>query len=167
MEDASTTAGPSTPSPYVPTHTIFLPLYLSLLLTFLSPLVTVQFGICLTSIFITFVVELVAFRLGSAHLHKLGISMDAHVHPDGHAHGHAGDTADALTHHSTPSPSEHEKDTESSIDSVQAYKDSSEELPAGAQILGVAMLEFGVIFHSITIGLTLALTEPTEVRLFF
>lgn len=92
--------------------------------------------------------------------------MDAHAHPEGHAHGHAGDTADALTSRAardSDRASNNEKDTESSIDSIAAYKDSSEELPAGAQILGVAMLEFGVIFHSITIGLTLALTEPSEV----
>lgn len=40
------------------------------------------------------------------------------------------------------------KDSESVSDSSQ-YADSSEKSPPGAQILGVAILEFGILFHSV------------------
>jgi hypothetical protein len=35
---------------------------------------------------------------------------------------------------------------------VEAWKDSSEANPPGAQILGVAVLEFGIVFHSVGSG---------------
>lgn len=106
---------------------------------------------------------MVAFRLGNKHLKKLGISMDPHSgHGDaensGHVHGHAGDGADALTKDNVSD----EKDAKYA-DSLDGFRDSSEQLPAGAQLMGVAMLEFGVIFHSLIIGLTLALTGADEV----
>lgn len=90
---------------------------------------------------------MIAFRLGSAHLKKLGVSMDAHTdghNHAGHAHGHAGEGTDALTTTTLAADQKTrdlEKDTSSSINSD--FHDSSEELPVQAQILGVAMLEFG------------------------
>lgn len=58
-----------------------------------------------------------------------------------------------------------EKQDDSSISGEStppAYKDTSEDNPAAAQLMGVAMLEAGVIFHSLIIGLTLAVTGRDE-----
>lgn len=43
-----------------------------------------QFGLCLLSLFLTFVTQIVAFRLGTARLAKLGNSAPPHVHVMGH-----------------------------------------------------------------------------------
>ena len=37
----------------------------------------------------------------------------------------------------------------SSLSVDETYTDASEDKPAAAQILGVAILEFGVVFHSV------------------
>lgn len=50
----------------------------------------------------------------------------------------------------TPARMLDDKGVDSSASSVdEKYTDSSEENPAAAQILGVAILEFGVVFHSV------------------
>jgi hypothetical protein len=46
---------------------------------------------------------------------------------------------------STPTPTIDKKDREPDY-----WTDSSESTPAGAQILGVAILEFGILFHSVS-----------------
>ncbi len=55
----------------------------------------------------------------------------------------------------------------SSTESLEQWSDASEHMPAAAQILGVAILEFGVLFHSVIIGLTLSLTSPDEFTTLF
>ncbi len=139
------------------------------------------------SIFIIFIVELVAFRWGTARLARLGIVHDAHGHElashaahgpetdreqqkavafsrtgdekgqDGdsdhdHDHDHAGQTF----------PHAHsENDVERGRDAhhpPSALADS-----AAAQIIGIAILEFGVLLHSVLIGLTLAVDEQFTV----
>lgn len=42
------------------------------------------------------------------------------------------------------------------------WTDSSENTPAGAQILGVAILEFGILFHSVRLCSTLLTTAKTR-----
>lgn len=84
-----------------------------------------------------------AYRLGSAHLAKIGMNMDGDAHHrnvDGHRHQHEVEGSPVV---------EEEKKmvrSDSSIDGDSQYRDSSENTPAGAQIVGVAILEFGVIF---------------------
>ena len=129
------------------------------------------FGICLVSLFLTFVGEMVAFRIGTARLAKLGIDMteangtDGHgSHPGAHA-GHfarveAADDVEtngaanagapaAIKKHNNIEVSEKEIDDDETDD---RYRDASLNAPAAAQILGVAILEFGVVLHSIVSG---------------
>ena len=128
-----------------------------------------QFGICLASLFFTFVLELVAFRLGTAYLAKQGITMDgttAHSAPAGFngmdsTHGSHGPRSDIeasgmgmndprVQTEKAIKETQDPKGFESSASSVdERYTDASEATPAGAQILGVAILEFGVVFHSV------------------
>ncbi|THU92720.1 Zinc/iron permease, partial [Dendrothele bispora CBS 962.96] len=113
-------------------------------------------ALCLLSIFSIFIVELTAFRWGTAKLAKLGLSHDAHGHEVGShvAHGPEGNmVADA-------SSSTKEKD----LESADSHHKSHQLLDdAFAQIVGVAILEFGVALHSVLIGLTLAVDEDFKV----
>lgn len=117
---------------------------------------------CLISIFAIFIVELIAFRWGSAKLAKLGIATDMHNHGFGsgepgpeHQHGE-------VTEGARDKPI---SDSESQLSDVDA--DYKEGLRAGAmksnvldtpsaQIIGIGILEFGIVLHSVLIGMTLA-----------
>ena len=104
----------------------------------------------MAGVFGIFFLELFAYRIGTARLKKLGFDHDHH------GHGIPGAT------HAAHGP-EHYPDVENK--SLQA---SQKELEKGAevnanvlddpipQIIGVAILEFGVLLHSVLIGLTLA-----------
>jgi len=117
---------------------------------------------CLLSIFGIFIVELIAFRWGSAKLAKIGLI------PQGHGHGHGHEMED----HAAPAPGaigeveREEKDPEvasrSSADH-QSGKPSAVLDTAITQILGVAILEFGVLLHSVFVGLTLAVNPGFKV----
>ena len=128
-----------------------------------------QFGICLASLFFTFVLELVAFRLGTSYLAKQGIALDSGHTAAGYngvdgthgAHGPHGDIGviESDHDHSIQTPpndkivtvaKEKALVSESSSTLEEGYGDMSEEKPAAAQILGVAILEFGVVFHSVS-----------------
>lgn len=87
------------------------------------------------SLFSLFVVELVAFRWGTARLARLGIPQECDT-TSGHHHVHP-----------------EKGDVETASDSP-AGPDS-----ATAQIISIAILEFGVVLHSVLIGLTLAVDE--------
>lgn len=81
--------------------------------------------------------QLVAFRVGTDKLRKMGITETG-----GHAHPHAGHHIDTPTS-STDIDSSMEKGKDSDLE----WSDAQEDSPLIAQILGVATLEFGVIFH--------------------
>ncbi|GAA6059828.1 hypothetical protein JCM10212_003740 [Sporobolomyces blumeae] len=129
------------------------------------------FGICLVSLYMVFVIQIVAFRLGSARLAKLGQG-PRHIHVAGHG-GHVDEADYQADRSSDESPInssiDKEKgvnnDSSSSLD--QAWNDASEQNPMIAQIMGVTTLEFGVCFHSVIIGLTLAVTEDSEFNILF
>ncbi|KAJ8694704.1 hypothetical protein PTI98_007356 [Pleurotus ostreatus] len=111
-------------------------------------------ALCLLSIFMIFIVELVAFRWGTAKLAKLGLRHDPHGHNVGShvSHGPEGELIN-----------EQEKtkaDVESQSSGNPMYTES-----AMAQIIGVAILEFGVVLHSVLIGMTLAVDEDFKVLL--
>lgn len=107
----------------------------------------------------TFFVELMSYRLGS----ELAQSI-AHIRPHHHA------TAHGDAHSSRPSPMKDclpvgaagidKQDTGSVLSDKEGQPDSSMTASAAAsQILGVMILEFGVIFHSVIIGITLGSTS--------
>ncbi|KAJ3787575.1 ZIP-like iron-zinc transporter [Lentinula aff. detonsa] len=133
-------------------------------------------ALCLLSIFSIFIVELVAFRWGTAKLASIGVAYDAHGHEAGAhaAHGpessaqniaESGKDAQDLTRimeearaasHSSHSVNESEvlKNTRGNV----AVLDSPM-----TQILGVAILEFGVVLHSVLVGLTLAVDPDFKI----
>lgn len=104
------------------------------------------FAFAMIAMFVTFIVELIAFRVGSGLAKKL--SYDPHVG----GHHHAGEH---VTH-------AHSDDKPSSAADEDMEKGSLEPMGLSAQaseILGVMILEFGVIFHSVIIGITLGTTN--------
>ncbi|KZP01801.1 ZIP-like iron-zinc transporter [Calocera viscosa TUFC12733] len=110
-------------------------------------------AIAMMAVFAVFLVELFAFRWGTAKLKSLGVET-AHGHEqeqeqeDAHSHGHEHDPGHSHSHSHSPG---HSHDPGHS---------HSHAVTSGApQILGVAILEFGVIFHSVIIGLTLAVDQ--------
>ncbi|KAJ7107718.1 ZIP-like iron-zinc transporter [Mycena epipterygia] len=113
-------------------------------------------ALCLLSIMSIFLVEIVAFRWGTAKLKKLGITHDPHGH---HVGAHA-----AHGPESTPANVQKEK----YVDDAEAQKAtftsfSNIDDSAAAQIIGVGILEFGVLLHSVLIGLTLAVDEGFKI----
>ncbi|PPQ62896.1 hypothetical protein CVT24_006294 [Panaeolus cyanescens] len=109
---------------------------------------------CLLSIFAIFIIEIVAFRVGTSKLKKLGRSHDAHGHgPGSHAaHGPEGSFDDKSKNDTNSS------DVEVARTPTHPFQDSMT-----TQIIGVAILEFGVVLHSILIGLTLAVDENFKI----
>ncbi|TFK51936.1 ZIP-like iron-zinc transporter [Heliocybe sulcata] len=121
---------------------------------------------CLMSIFGIFIVELVAFRWGSAKLAKLGIPTDMHTHGFGGApgptHTHGSEKVDEESR--APGPAESASQL-SDVDAdykagLQAGASGSNVLDTPAsQIIGIMILEFGIVLHSVLIGMTLAVDE--------
>ncbi|KAJ7905981.1 ZIP-like iron-zinc transporter [Mycena leptocephala] len=124
-------------------------------------------ALCMLSIFAIFILELIAFRWGTAKLEKLGLRHDPHGHYTGShaAHGPegtqtppkesesgAGDIEDQRLGHSQQHHHQHQHHHHGEVD------DS-----ASAQVVGIAILEFGVLLHSVLIGLTLAVDQGFKV----
>ena len=101
---------------------------------------TGQFGLCLLSLFLTFVTQMVAFRLGTEALAKLGNSSPPHVHVMGHP-GHVQEQ-DRIASSGRTNGSEDE--TAARADSLEkrsladedeeAFLDASEKNPVVAQV---------------------------------
>ncbi|KAE8209611.1 hypothetical protein CF327_g6432 [Tilletia walkeri] len=126
------------------------------------------FAFAMISMFMVFLVELLAFRIGSAKARSL--AYDPHLGGHHHANEHNGPVSGALPQHqhadaegvSNSDVAAVEKSTSlpdyGHEESALASKEAS--IAANAQeIIGVAILEFGVIFHSIIIGVTLGTTS--------
>lgn len=113
------------------------------------------------AMFVTFVVELVAFRIGAVLAQKLAYDphMGGHHHANEHAIPRQPETA-AEIEEGEEAASRQRADLEKS----QSNDDDSLDNPkaglsaAASEILGVMILEFGVIFHSVIIGITLGTT---------
>ncbi|KAI0342402.1 ZIP-like iron-zinc transporter [Trametopsis cervina] len=122
-------------------------------------------AIAMLSIFMIFITELIAFRWGTAKLASIGMAHDPHGHADGGhaAHGPEGrEQNTVLSEGGAFDETDHGKLEKRSNDSELAIL---EQAPSSAvdnaltQIIGVAILEFGVLLHSVLIGLTLAVTD--------
>lgn len=104
-----------------------------------------------------------------------GVSNPAHIHPDalaheeehahhpdnGHGLGHHGAAADGPTErdiYGAAPPKGEKKDVEAGSDASSLTLGPS-DIEATAQIVGVAILEFGIVVHSVIIGLTLAMSD--------
>ncbi|KAG0699903.1 ZIP-like iron-zinc transporter [Suillus ampliporus] len=108
-------------------------------------------ALAMLSIFSIFIVELVAFRWGTSKLAALGVTHDAHGHGLG-AHAAHGPEAGSFPR-GLDSDSNSEKINE---DLESAHEHKRPDFGAAGQIIGVFILEFGVLLHSLLIGLTLA-----------
>ncbi|KAJ7509687.1 ZIP-like iron-zinc transporter [Mycena galericulata] len=114
-------------------------------------------ALCLLSIFSIFIVELIAFRWGTSKLEKIGLHHDPHGHFTGShaAHGPEG---------SQTSPKENVVDVEEQRHDHHHHGGLKHlDDSASAQIVGIAILEFGVLLHSVLIGLTLAVDEGFKI----
>ena len=138
------------------------------------------------SIFGIFILELVAHRFGVYYMERLGIDVDTHgpgvahgperpenAHArlgdiEGHHHDHGHDhraqallTSGKAGEHGQPMVSEG-----SEKNAADVYTDSASSMTShssvAAQIIGVAILEAGVVVHSVIIGLTLAVTDEFD-----
>jgi zinc transporter 1/2/3 len=121
---------------------------------------------CLLSIFGIFIVELLAFQWGTAKLAKIGLSYDAHGHGIGahSSHGPEGvQTELQVTAEKDPSSSDIESNGNQRPFSSDPKNEDKESFNFDdnvlAQMVGVGILEFGVLLHSVLIGLTLAVTS--------
>ncbi|KAF8817477.1 ZIP-like iron-zinc transporter [Phlegmacium glaucopus] len=110
-------------------------------------------ALCLLSIFMIFIVELVAFRWGTAKLAKIGKAHDAHGHGLGSHAAHGPEPFNQTTE-----PTANKETSSSDIETADKNGPKFDD-NALAQIIGVAILEFGVVLHSVLIGLTLAVTS--------
>ncbi|KAG7091791.1 hypothetical protein E1B28_008195 [Marasmius oreades] len=137
-------------------------------------------ALCMLSIFLLFLVEVIAFRWGTAKLAKLGATYDNHGHEAGGTHAAYGPEDDTNAanpfvnaekkhhHHHHHAYDVQAKDVEAS--STTTASTSAPKLHAHgvldnplAQIIGIAILEFGVVLHSVLVGLTLAVDEEFKI----
>ncbi|KAF8705269.1 ZIP Zinc transporter, partial [Rhizoctonia solani] len=118
-------------------------------------------AIAMMAVFFIFFVELAAYRWGTAKLDALGVK--AYVDNHGHAHdsaGRHGAHGPEISEQGGTHPEKMPNASDSEIESSQPIaRPNRLTHSALAQILGVAILEFGVVFHSILIGMTLAVDE--------
>jgi len=111
------------------------------------------------SIFSIFIIELFAFRWGTSKLMATSLSnYDHHGHDVGGMHAAHGPELESSDIKDTPSvpPStlQHQHDEHP----PKHFLDS-----VATQIIGIAILEFGVALHSVLIGLTLAVDEDFKI----
>ncbi|KAJ3771099.1 Zinc/iron permease [Lentinula raphanica] len=140
-------------------------------------------ALCLLSIFGIFILELIAFRWGTAKLASIGIVYDAHGHEAG-SHAAHGPASERVASHvdgamsgkdelgSSPIieegravslPRSRHSIDDSSVDAKQTRANLPVLDSPLTQILGVAILEFGVVLHSVLVGLTLAVDPDFKV----
>lgn len=115
-------------------------------------------ALCLLSVFSIFIVELIAFRWGTSKLKKIGKSHDAHGHHTGSHAAHGPEFKEEQ-----PQALQKEDSLEIDKESQGHHHGHSFDDSAATQIIGVAILEFGVLLHSVLIGLTLAVDQAFKV----
>ncbi|KAG9050411.1 high-affinity Zn(2+) transporter zrt1 [Tulasnella sp. UAMH 9824] len=116
-------------------------------------------AITMMSTFALFLTELFAFRIGTAKLEALKVDYDPHGHALAQAGHHSAHGPEAERSHP---PKEKEVDS-SDVEAHDHARVTAFYSTTMAQIIGVSILEFGVIFHSVLIGLTLAVDEDFKV----
>ncbi|OCB85539.1 ZIP zinc/iron transport family [Sanghuangporus baumii] len=140
-------------------------------------------ALCMLSVFVMFLAELIAFRWGTAKLRKLGVTyvlnerlvvVDAHGHDVGGGHAAHGPEAAApargAADYTPPSRSSDDEKRRTQGGQIPALDEDVVILKADplkesaiSQIIGICVLEFGVVLHSVLIGLTLAVDEDFKV----
>lgn len=132
------------------------------------------FGICLASLFFTFLLELVAFRFGLAFVGRglasiypsPGVSLRPDMTPV-NQNFRAGQDVQTSIENSKVLDLDQPQAVSSLPADDEHYHDTSEAIPPSAQIIAVAILEFGILFHSVIIGMTIALSAPNQFNTLF
>ncbi|KAJ7625642.1 ZIP-like iron-zinc transporter [Roridomyces roridus] len=121
-------------------------------------------ALCLLSIFSIFILELIAFRWGTSKLEKVGLRHDPHGHFTGSHAAHGPEGAQTPPKEAgdveQQSRSEEEDHGHHHHDHGHGHGHDS---AASAQVIGIAILEFGVLLHSVLIGLTLAVDPDFKI----
>lgn len=120
------------------------------------------YAFALISMMLVFISEFFAYRIGSAMLSKrLGSAV--HHHASGHyaAHEHDAEQAEIATleteaRENALAPAGKKSDMLDLEDSEHVFTKNPSDW---SEVIGVFVLEFGIIFHSVIIGLTLATTD--------
>ncbi|KAH7907011.1 Zinc/iron permease [Hygrophoropsis aurantiaca] len=138
-------------------------------------------ALAMLSLFSIFIVELIAFRWGTSRLAALGIKHDAHGHGLGAHAAHGPEGGNVLDNNDTlganDTASEKTADVEAALNPSHDHSHAhghnhnhhhhphpqTDDTAAAAQIIGVFILEFGVILHSVLIGLTLAVDPSFKI----
>ncbi|KJA28165.1 hypothetical protein HYPSUDRAFT_62552 [Hypholoma sublateritium FD-334 SS-4] len=118
-------------------------------------------ALCLLSIFSIFIVELIAFRWGTSKLAKIGMVHDAHGHDHGSHAAHGPESN--YVQSSKIADKDQSLDIEETAQAPEHVHSHGFEDSITTQIIGVGILEFGVLLHSFLIGLTLAVTDDFKV----
>jgi len=122
-------------------------------------------------VFAIFFLELFAFRVGTEKLRKLGFGYDPHAHNVAGG-SHAAHGPEQFNRENPEDNGQAIRPAKSVDDDIEKRAGSSEvhiDIQPGVlddpipQILGVAILEFGVLLHSVLIGLTLAVDPDFKV----
>jgi zinc transporter 1/2/3 len=118
------------------------------------------FAFSMIAMFFTFVVELLSFRIGAGLAQKLAYdpNMGGHHHATEHAIPHGGAAVSHTDNKDNNEGSEIEESNAAVSNKLTSLEEGGEKQQlsaAASEILGVAILEFGVIFHSVIIGITL------------
>ncbi|TIA88469.1 hypothetical protein E3P81_03473 [Wallemia ichthyophaga] len=123
------------------------------------------------AVFFIFFAELWASRLGNKYLERRGMNYDNHGHDNvgGIAGSHGAET---YTHTSDSHPQVHDAPATTMADQKSTETNDMESVHSMgsfgyntmSMITGVAILEFGVLFHSAILGLTLATSSSDEFR---
>jgi solute carrier family 39 (zinc transporter), member 1/2/3 len=118
----------------------------------------------MAAVFSLFFAELTAFRWGTARLAKLGGNYDTHGHDQGYGGAHAAHGPEVEKSPTAPATTQPKSSSSSDAESqTHAHVHLTHESSPLAQIISVVILEFGVVFHSVIIGLTLAVDQAFKV----
>lgn len=133
-------------------------------------------AIALMSVFAIFFAEVAAYRIGTKRLLRLGVNYNSHTDDatDAHGHSHAHDPPlDVDTSgpdhpgHVHPSALAGHRDAEAArttkekslLSDDESFDHTPSNAEVAAQMVAVGVLEFGVVLHSVIIGLTLAVSD--------
>lgn len=138
------------------------------------------FAFAMIAMFAVFAVEVLAYRIGSEYAQKL--AYDPHAGGHHHAMEHGGNpnhTHDQPSNSVVKSVSSDDIENPAAIQAggsaaeakIVSDSDSAATTLAlstqASEILGVMILEFGVVFHSVIIGITLGTTSPDQFTVLF
>lgn len=123
------------------------------------------YGICLAAVFFTFFIDLVSKRYlekrGIAHTHGPGFSSNQTDQQAGHIHANPD-----YEHNNNNTFTDNKDDVSLTYKDIESDTESVQSRQLAMQLGSIFILEFGIIFHSIFIGLSLAVAGEEFVSLY-